>query len=75
MKQCLKCLVPVPEGRTRLGYKVCVKCSSTEAYGCIAVTNHKTGNTIQITDQATANAFHKASQRKGYGIMSGIKRS
>jgi len=73
MSSCLKCLTPVPQGRLDLGYKVCVQCSTTQSYSCIAITNHKTGNNIQITDQATAEAFRKATQRKGYGIMSGLK--
>jgi hypothetical protein len=31
------------------------------------LTHHKTGNTIQIVDQATAAALYKAGRRKGYG--------
>ena len=73
MAQCIKCLGPMPEGRLDIGYKVCVNCSTTQAYSCIAITNHKTGNNIQIGDQATAAAFRKATQRKGYGIMAGVK--
>ena len=73
MPQCLKCLGPIPQGRIDLGYKVCVNCSTTQSYSCIAITNHKTGNNIQIVDQATADAFRKATQRKGYGIMAGVK--
>ena len=48
-------------------------CSTTQSYSCIAITNHKTGNNIQIVDQDTAAAFRKATQRKGYGIMAGLK--
>ena len=73
MPQCPKCLGPMPQGRLDLGYKVCVNCSTTQSYSCIAITNHKTGNNIQIVDQATADAFRKATQRKGYGIMAGVK--
>ena len=73
MPQCPKCLGPMPQGRLDLGYKVCVNCSTTQSYSCIAITNHKTGNNIQIVDQATAAAFRKATQRKGYGIMAGVK--
>ena len=73
MPQCPKCLGPMPQGRSDLGYKVCVNCSTTQSYSCIAITNHKTGNNIQIVDQATAAAFRKATQKKGYGIMAGVK--
>ena len=39
-----KCNKPIPNGRLRLGFKVCISCSSVEAYGCAPVINHKTGN-------------------------------
>lgn len=61
------CSHHIPQGRLRLGYKVCVQCSNTERYACAPITNHKTGNTIQIVDQATSKAILKSSRRKGYG--------
>ena len=75
MKKCLKCLTSIPAGRTKLGYKVCVKCSSVSPYSCVQVNNHKTGNTIEITDAETAKQFNRLASRKGYGIMTGMKRS
>ena len=39
-----KCKDIIPQGRVRLGFKVCVKCSTVERYGCAPVINHKTGN-------------------------------
>ena len=62
-----KCDNTIPQGRVDLGYKVCVDCSTTEAYGCAPLINHKTGNTIQIVTQEVAKALHKAGRRKGYG--------
>ena len=65
--KCIKCNNIIPQGRVNLGYKICVNCSTTEQYGCIPITYHKTGNTIQIVSQAMSVAIHKASRRKGYG--------
>jgi hypothetical protein len=53
--------------RIKLNYSTCVKCSTTEAYGCAPIINHKTGNSIQIMSQSQAAAIRKASRRKGYG--------
>ena len=49
------------------GTKTCVSCSTTARYACIPITSHKTGNTIQLVSQETADAVYKASRRKGYG--------
>jgi len=61
------------QGRVDLGYHVCVDCSTVEAVSCVDITYHKTGNTIQITDKATADRINKLSQRSGYGIMRGLR--
>ena len=66
-----KCKNIIPEGRLRLGFKVCVNCSSVEAYGCAPVINHKTGNSIQIMSSADAKKIAKLTRRKGYGTMLG----
>lgn len=62
-----KCGDTVHPVRVKFGYTNCVACSTTERYGCAPITNHKTGNTIQIMSQAQADAIAKASRRKGYG--------
>ena len=62
-----KCAVEIPQGRLDLGYKTCIKCARTERYACVPITNHKTGNTIQIVSQELADAMYKAGRRKGYG--------
>ena len=54
-----KCNKQIPEGRVRLGFKVCVSCSSVEAYGCAPVINHKTGNSIQIMSSEDARKIAK----------------
>ena len=75
MGQCIKCLKSVPDGRIALGYKTCINCSTAKPYSCIAITNHKTGNTIQIVSKEVADKVNKLASRKGYGVMSGMKRS
>jgi hypothetical protein len=67
--KCIKCENIIPEGRLRLGFKVCVSCSTVEAYGCAPVINHKTGNTIQIMSQRDAARIAKLTRRRGYGTM------
>ena len=62
-----KCGNNIPKGRVDLGYKVCVNCSDVEAYGCVPVTNHKTGNAIHVLPQSQAAIINKAFRRKGYG--------
>ena len=66
-----KCNTAIPEGRLRLGYKVCVDCSTVERYGCAPLINHKTGNTIQIMSQSDAAKIAKMTRRRGYGTMLG----
>ena len=50
-----KCNSIIPEGRLRLGFKVCVNCSTVERYGCAPLINHKTGNSIQIMSRSDAD--------------------
>ena len=64
-----KCNKIIPEGRLRLGFKVCVSCSTVSRYGCAPVINHKTGNTIQIMSSEDAAKVAKLTRRRGYGTM------
>ena len=64
-----KCNKIIPEGRLRLGFKVCVSCSTVSRYGCAPVINHKTGNTIQIMSSEDAAKVAKLLRRRGYGTM------
>ena len=64
-----KCNKIIPNGRLRLGFKVCVDCSTVSRYGCAPVINHKTGNTIQIMSQSDAARIAKLTRRRGYGTM------
>ena len=66
-----KCNEIIPEGRLRLGFKVCVDCSTVSRYGCAPLINHKTGNSIQIMSSADAKKIAKLTQRRGYGTMLG----
>ena len=62
-----KCGAPVHPVRQKYGYKTCVDCSGVQRVASAPITNHKTGNTIQIVSQELSAAIYKASRRKGYG--------
>ena len=64
-----KCNEIIPDGRVRLGYKVCINCSTVERYGCEPLINHKTGNSIQIMSSSDAARIAKLTRRRGYGTM------
>jgi len=66
MTKC-KCKNIIPPQRLALGYTSCVECSTVEAYGCVNITYHKTGNTIQIMSQSQAKRVRKLGARRGYG--------
>ena len=68
MTKC-KCKKIIPQQRVALGYTSCVDCSTTEPYGCVAITYHKTGNTIQIVSKSQAKRMRKLSARRGYGTL------
>lgn len=68
MTKC-KCKNIIPQQRLALGYTSCVDCSTVEPYGCVALTYHKTGNTIQIMPKAQAKRIRKLTERRGYGTM------
>ena len=66
-----KCNKLIPKLRVKLGYRVCISCSTTEQYGCAPLINHKTGNSIQIMSKSDAEKIAKMTQRRGYGTMLG----
>ena len=67
MASICNCGSPIHPVRIKLNYKTCVECSTTQAYGCAPITNHKTGNSIQIMSQEQAEIIRKSSRRRGYG--------
>jgi len=67
--KCTKCNNTIQPGRVRLGYKVCINCSTVERYGCAPLINHKTGNSIQIMSSSDAARVAKLTRRRGYGTM------
>jgi len=72
---CTKCGDEMPLLRkTRYGYSFCIGCSTVDRVGGAPVNNHKTGNTIQILPRELADKIIIAGSRKGYGIMSGLKK-
>ena len=62
-----KCGEPVHPIRQKYGYKTCVSCSGVQRVASAPITNHKTGNTIQIVSQELSAAIYKVSRRKVYG--------
>ena len=64
-----KCKNIIPNGRVRLGFKICISCSKIQAYGYAPLINHKTGNSIQIMSREDAKRIAKMTQRRGYGTM------
>ena len=74
MIQCVRCSGPMPKLRfEKYGYRHCLKCSTVERVGGVPITNHKTGNTIQIVPKEIADNLIRLNERKGYGVMSGMK--
>lgn len=74
--QCVRCGNSMPLLRlSKYGYNFCVGCSNTAKVGCAPITNHKTGNTIQIVPMELANRITRAAQRQGYGVCKGMKSS
>ena len=64
-----KCNKLIPKIRYKLGYRVCIGCSTVEQYGCAPLINHKTGNSIQIMSKSDAAKIYKMTRRRGYGTM------
>ena len=69
MNKICKCNKIIPKERLRLGFRVCVDCSTVSRYGCAPVINRKTGNTIQIMSSEDAEKVYKLFRRRGYGTM------
>ena len=67
MSKFCRCGEVVHPIRVKYNYNTCVSCSSVARVASAPITNHKTGNTIQIVSQEVADALYKAGQRKGYG--------
>ena len=72
---CIKCKNTINSQRIKAlpNTKVCVNCSTTEQVGCVDITYHKTGNTIQVMDKASAEKINKLARRGNFGIMTGMK--
>ena len=74
MMDCNKCGDKMPVLRfSKYGYKSCINCSSVQKLGGVPITNHKTGNEIQIMPMEDAQRLYKLSQRQGYGVCKGMK--
>jgi len=75
MLNCIKCKSKIQAQRLKAlpNTKTCTECSTTEQVGCVDITYHKTGNTIQVMDKESAAKINKLAQRAGYGIMRGLR--
>jgi hypothetical protein len=74
MTICTKCMGQMPLLRlAKYGYKHCVNCSTTEKVGGVPITNHKTGNSIQIVPMEVAKNINRLAARSGYGVCKGMK--
>lgn len=75
MKNCKSCQQPIPEARLRAlpHTQTCVNCSDVSRVAGYMQINGKTGNTIGITDQETANRIYEAQSRKGVGVSRGVR--
>jgi hypothetical protein len=72
---CKSCQEPIHPDRLKAlpHTTTCVNCSDVKGVACVDIVYHKTGNTIQIMDQAAAKAINKASQRTGFGSLKALK--
>jgi hypothetical protein len=68
-----KCGSEIHPKRFALGYKTCINCSSEERKAVIQISNHKTGNEIQIVSQETAREFNHLASRSSFGVSTGVK--
>ena len=76
MIKCGKCGEDMPQLRlTQCGYKNCIKCSEVQPYGCVHISNGKTGNEIQILPSDVAERVNRMAERNGFGVMRGMKES
>jgi hypothetical protein len=67
--KCKTCSSDMPQARFNLGYKNCTKCSNVQPYGCVHITNHKTGNEIQILPAELAEVANRYAERTSYGVL------
>ena len=68
-----KCGNLIPAKRVEMGYRVCVNCSTEQAWSAVHVVYHKTGNTIEVVKDPEVAALATAmSQRTGFGVMKGL---
>ena len=59
-----RCGKEIHKIRVDLNLKTCVKCSTTEMYSYVPITNGKTGNTIQIVSQEQSAVVNKSIRRR-----------
>lgn len=63
MKKC-KCNNIIPIGRVKLGYNICVNCSTVKQYSYVPIIANKQMIEVQVVSQELSAAVHKSWRRK-----------
>jgi hypothetical protein len=66
-----KCGEHIHPKRIEMGFRTCVKCSTTEAYRAHLVVHHKTGHTFDIVKSAEEAEELAKYSRNGFGASRG----
>jgi hypothetical protein len=60
---CSRCNNNIPKARYRMGYTICVKCSTEEKVSCHTIYPHKTGGYIQVVSKEQSNNLNRLDRR------------
>jgi len=60
---CSRCNNDIPKARYRMGYTICVKCSTEEKVSCHTIYPHKTGGYIQVVSKEQSNNLNRLDRR------------
>ena len=60
---CSRCNNNIPKARYKMGYTICVKCSTEEKVSCHTIYPHKTGGYIQVVSKEQSNNLNRLDRR------------
>ena len=60
---CSRCNNNIPKPRYKMGYTICVKCSTEEKVSCHTIYPHKTGGYIQVVSKEQSNNLNRLDRR------------
>ena len=72
LMNCSRCNIKVPNDRVKMGYTICVKCSTEEKVASHTIYPHKTGGFIQVVSKEQAENLNRL-DRRGYKGISTTK--